>query len=342
MRASSSAPKSESSTSSSHCRTCRSKIIAVTTRALRNGSRQQKLLAGPARELKYLLRAYDSKGNFDETDARPLWLYREPSLWKDVATSDEAVAARAAGRLRRERPGAPADSARQRHGEGAGQRHTGGPHGLGGGPPGTGRPAGQLRRGGDSSDGAHTVEVAVLDDAGNGSLYLRDLEFKRTDLFYVGMADVTVSQNQRERAIDLLQGENAPQPYDSSLDGRLAFYVNGKVSDHWRLTASADTREGPVKDLFSNFLSKSPDSLFRRIDPDYHYPTFGDDGVVTEMAPTMGKFYVKASHGESYGMWGNFNVGYMDNELAHVDRGLYGGNAHYRVRTPRPASASDE
>jgi len=26
----------------------------------------------PARELKYLLRAYDSKGNFDETDARPL------------------------------------------------------------------------------------------------------------------------------------------------------------------------------------------------------------------------------------------------------------------------------
>src|SRR6267154_4161968 len=29
--------------------------------------------------------------------------------------------------------------------------------------------------------GTHSVEVAVLDDAGNGSLYLRDLEFKRTD-----------------------------------------------------------------------------------------------------------------------------------------------------------------
>src|SRR2546429_1201510 len=43
--------------------------------------------------------------------------------------------------------------------------------------------------------GAHSVEVAVLDDAGNGSLYLRDLEFKRTDLFYVGVADLTVSKN---------------------------------------------------------------------------------------------------------------------------------------------------
>jgi hypothetical protein len=69
--------------------------------------------------------------------------------------------------------------------------------------------------------------------------------------------------------------------------------------------------------------------LFRRIDPDYSYPTFGDDGSVTEMAPTLGKFYVKASRGENYGMWGNFTVGYTGNELAHVDRGLYGANAHF-------------
>ena len=47
------------------------------------------------------------------------------------------------------------------------------------------------------------------------------------------------------------------------------------------------------------------------------------------MAPTLGKFYVKASRGENYGMWGNFKVGYTGNELAHVDRGLYGANAHF-------------
>ena len=47
------------------------------------------------------------------------------------------------------------------------------------------------------------------------------------------------------------------------------------------------------------------------------------------MAPTLGKFYFKASHGQNYGMWGNFNTGYMGNELAHVDRGLYGANAHF-------------
>ena len=95
------------------------------------------------------------------------------------------------------------------------------------------------------------------------------------------------------------------------------------------MTASADTRDAPLEDLFSNFLDKSPDSLFRRIDPDYHFPTFGDDGTVEEMAPTLGKFYVKVGRDESYGEWGNFQIGYMNNELAQVDRGLYGAKLHY-------------
>jgi len=177
--------------------------------------------------------------------------------------------------------------------------------------------------------GMHTVEVQVLDDAGNGELYLRDIELKHNDWFYVGMADVTLSHNETSGPIELLQGDNSTNELTSSADAQLAFYVNGKFGDGWRLTASADTRDSPVGEMFSNFLNKSPESLFRRIDPDYHYPTFGDDSIVEEMAPTLGKFYVKAAHGDDYGLWGNFKVGYMDNELAQVDRGLYGANAHY-------------
>jgi flagellar motor protein MotB len=178
--------------------------------------------------------------------------------------------------------------------------------------------------------GQHTVEVAVLDEAGNGSLYLRDLELKPKDRFYVGIADLTVSESRTTGPAELLQGANPSYDFDSTFDGRLAFYLTQKLADHWHVTASADTREGPVKDLFSNFLDKSPDSLFRRIDPDYHVPTFGDDSVVEELAPTMGKLYVKVSRDESHALWGNFKVGYADNELTQVDRGLYGGNAHWQ------------
>ena len=52
-------------------------VIAVDDAGLAEWQPTPETLAGPARELKYLLRAYDSKGNFDETDAQPLWLYRE-------------------------------------------------------------------------------------------------------------------------------------------------------------------------------------------------------------------------------------------------------------------------
>ena len=302
--------------------------VAVGDTGLAEWHPTAEILPGPARELKYLLRAYDSNGNFDETDARPLRLYRETSpggvVTSDGPSTRELLAAYGAN-----------DLARQQIPLGRGTVKVQG----GGIPAGhtvwvAGRqipvdPQGNFAAEEVLPSGAHSVEVAVLDDAGNGSLYLRDLEFKRTDLFYVGIADLTLSKNSASAPAKLQEGENDPHPYDSSLDGRLAFYLNGNVRQNWRLTASADTREGPVKDLFSNFLGKSPDSLFRRIDPDYYYPSFGDDGVVQEMAPTLGKFYVKASNGENYGMWGNFKVGYLDNELAHVDRGLYGANAHY-------------
>jgi flagellar motor protein MotB len=304
------------------------KVFAVDDAGLAEWQPTAEVLTGQARELKFVLRAYDSKGNFDETEARPLRLYREPSP-KDVVSSNAPPA--------RELLSAYGENylARQQIPLGSGTVKV----------QGSGVPAGHAvwvaghqipvdQQGNFAAEqilptGTHTVEVAVLDDAGNGSLYLRDLEFKRTDLFYVGVADLTLSKNSTSGPAKLLEGANASRPYDSSLDGRLAFYVNGKVRQDWHLTASADTREGPVKDLFSNFLDKSPDSLFRRIDPDYYFPSFGDDGVVEEMAPTLGKFYVKASRGQDYGMWGNFKVGYRDNELAQVDRGLYGGNAHY-------------
>src|SRR5215813_7458617 len=303
-------------------------IVAVDNTGLAEWQPATEILKGPARQLKYLLRAYDSKGNFDETDARPLWLYHEAApgnLVKSDKPSPQALLA-AYGEN---------DLARQQIPLGSGTVKL----------QGSGIPAGHTvwvagrqvpvdSQGNFIAEevlpnGTQTVEVAVLDADGNGSLYLRDLEFKRRDMFFVGVADLTVSKNSVSAAEKLQQGDNAPQPVDSSLDGRLAFYLNGKVTENWHLTASADTREGPFKDLFSNFLNKTPDSLFRRINPEYYYPSFGDDSVVEETAPTLGKFYVKASNGQDYGMWGNFKVAYVGNELAHVDRGLYGANAHY-------------
>jgi flagellar motor protein MotB len=357
---------------------------------------------GPVRELQYVLRAYDAKGNFDETSPKPLWMvYRaanaaeaasESSPEPSASNSQPAEAEQSAPTDQGEQVGSSEEASDSGEAsasvEGSGseasdsneaspseqvseQQQAGDPEQdrqllaaygenslairniqLGSGTikvRGSGVPAGHgVWVAGRSvpvdaqgnfvaeevlPSGAQTVEVAMLDEAGNGTLYLRDLELKRNDWFYLGLADLTMSENRTNGPAELLQGANSPQDLDSSLDGRLAFYASGKFGEHWRLTASADTQEGPLDELFSNFLDKSPDSLFRRIDPDYHYPTFGDDAVVEEMAPTMGKFYIKLSEGENHGLWGNFKVGYMQNELAQVDRGLYGANGHYESET---------
>ena len=299
-------------------------------------------LAGPTHELRFVLRAYDGHGNFDETDPQPLWLYSAPEREPAPASEGGDATAVSDGMAT---PGPEERELLAAYGEsGLALRNIP----LGSGTvkvQGSGIPAkhsvwvagrevpvdaaGNFAAEEILPTGAHTVEVAVLDEEGNGNLYLRDLEFKRADTFYVGLADFTLSESRTSGPAELLQGADSPVDLDSPLDGRLAFYLNSKFGDHWHVTASADTREGPVEDLFGNFLDKSPDSLFRRIDPDNHYPTFGDDGVVEEMAATMGKFYVKAAHGENYGMWGNFSVDYMGNELGQVDRGLYGANGHY-------------
>ncbi len=292
-------------------------------------------LKTPVRELKYVLRAYGQDGNFDETLPQPLWLvhHKDPDAGND---SDEEspppdirlLAAYGENGLVSQNIGLSSGTVSVR-GDSIPAGHTVWV---------AGRPVPVDESGSFITEeilptGKHTVEVAVVDENDVGELYLRDLEFETNDWFYVGMADLTLSQNSVNGPAELLSGENSTYDYNSSMDGRLAFFVDGKFGDHWRLSASADTEEGPLKDLFSNFMDKSPASVFRRIDPDYYYPTFGDDSTVEEMAPTTGKFFVRLSKDEHYGMWGNFKTAYMNNELAQVDRTLYGGNLHFQSKS---------
>jgi flagellar motor protein MotB len=276
------------------------------------------------KKLKYVLRIYDEKKHFDETAAQPLWVAdRTDPPAADADPEKELLAGYGESRISSRNIPLSGGTV-EAHG-------TAIPPGHGVWMAGYQVPVDD--KGAFTAEeilppGVHTVEVAVLDARGNGELFLRDLALAKSDWFTVGIADVTLSHNKTNGPADLLAPDKPQYSEDLSLQGRLAFYSNGKFDNGWSLTASADTREGPLDEIFSNFMDKSPDALFRRMDPDRHYPTFGDDATVTEDAPTSGKFYVKMAKNETYGLWGNFKVGYTDNDLAHVDRGLYGANLH--------------
>ena len=285
-------------------------------------------VASPEKPLKFVLRAYGDDGVFDETAPQALWMTPNGAgdpLESSNAEGDELLAGYGESEPTVQNIPVGNTGAVRVGGSGIPPDHTVWLAGTELPVDAEGNFVGEVLL----PEGLHTVEVAVLDSEGNGELFLRDLELKRDDWFFVGIADLTLSMDLSGNRPNELEGNNSTD-LDAFADGRLAFFTKGKFGDDWKLTASADTREGPIESLFTNFLDKSPDALFRRLDPDYHYPTFGDDSSIDEMTPTNGKFYVKLNKGDDHLMWGNFTVRYTDNELALVERGLYGAKARYQ------------
>ncbi|MBB3059624.1 OmpA family protein [Microbulbifer rhizosphaerae] len=279
----------------------------------------------PLKKLQYLLRVYDEKGRYDETEPQTLWLVdRLDAPLEDTDVERELLVGYGENRLAHRNIPLDGNTVLV-NGSQIPAEHT---VWLGGNPvPVSGQ--GEFVAEQIFGKGLHTVEVAVLDEQGNGDLFLRDLRFANDDWFTVGIADLTIGYDKTNGPAALVTGDETHYDNSVSYDGRLAFYTSGGFGEGWRLAASADTEEGPVDELFSNFMEKSPDELFRRMDSDLYYPTFGDDSTVVEDAPTSGKFYVKLSKYDDYGLWGNFKAAYTDNELAHIDRALYGANAHF-------------
>jgi len=293
-------------------------------------------VGGAVRRLVYLLRVYDKKGNFDETIALPLWVVNELD---ETAEESTRAAVEENGEVDRQLLA------------GYGENHLYTQHiTIDGGtvtvngeniPAGhkiwlAGKPVPVNEKGEFVSEelfprGLHTIEVAVLDEEGNGELFLRDMEFAKNDWFYVGVGDVTAAFDDTTGPARLVTKDEDEFNNDINVLGRFAYYVEGAFGDNWQLISSADTQEGPVDELFSNFLEKNPQALLRRLDPDLFYPTFADDSTLEERAPTSGKLYLRLQHDNSYGILGNFSISYLDSTLSQVDRGLYGVTGHYEA-----------
>lgn len=280
------------------------------------------------RGLKYVLRVYDEDGRFDETAPKRLWLVHDldepgPGDGADttarsrLAALDETVITR---------QNIPLDGGTVTvTGDAVPDGYT--PWVLGEPMPLDDERGFVVER--IIPRGLHTLEVALLDDGGNGDVYLRDLKIGTDDWYTVGIADLTMGIDDTNGPARLVSQDDQHYNSETWVDGRLAFYSNGFTDNAWELTGSADTREGPLDEIFSNFMDKNPDALFRRLDEDRFQPTFGDDSTTVEDAPTSGKFYLKAEKDRTFGMWGNFEAEILDTDLAQIDRGLYGAYGHF-------------
>jgi len=157
----------------------------------------------------------------------------------------------------------------------------------------------------------------------NGRDYVRDVEIPQSEWFYVGLIDLTVG---------LREGGSDDAGWDSYDNGRAAFYTKGTTDSGWTITASADTRSGPIADMFSRLDDKDPRRVLDRLRQDGTdlYPTYGDSSTAFDDTPTSGAFYLRAENETTRFTLGDFRTGIAGPGLINNARDLYGIELAYQ------------
>ena len=161
--------------------------------------------------------------------------------------------------------------------------------------------------------GTHQAQVTAP-----GVDLVRQVDIPRSDWFYVGVADLTFG-----RRSGSLYGS------DSYQRGRLSFYVDGKRVDGTQITASLDTGEEDLGDIFRRLDERDPRNTLRRVDPDDLYPTYGDDSTLENNAPTSGRFYFRAEKDGNFITWGDTQANLDGGTYLRNERNLYGASGYW-------------
>ncbi|MFD1298963.1 hypothetical protein ACFQ4Q_20260 [Lysobacter gummosus] len=181
--------------------------------------------------------------------------------------------------------------------------------------------------------GPHTYAVKIKNRGGGDIEKNLDVNVTGKYSFLVALADVTLSENNVSGNIEPLAAGDQGRYDDSFIsEGRLAFYLKGKVQGKYLITAQADTRENEIKRMFNGFFDADAQDIFRRLDPNLYYPVYGDDSNTYRDVDTQGKLYLRVDWDQNQAMWGNFNTGITGTEYGQYNRSLYGAALNWRSR----------
>ncbi|MBU2994026.1 hypothetical protein Q4555_15230 [Octadecabacter sp. 1_MG-2023] len=166
--------------------------------------------------------------------------------------------------------------------------------------------------------GDYPVNVQV-NGAGQNVDLTRDVDIPASEWFYVAVADLTLGR----------RTDGATGISETYQEGRLAGYVDGRTENGVEITASVDTGNGDLDEIFSRLQEKDPRQLALRVDPDDLYPTYGDDSTSFDNTPTSGRIYLRVEREGNFVQFGDFEADLDGNTLVRNDRSLYGLQGAY-------------
>lgn len=165
--------------------------------------------------------------------------------------------------------------------------------------------------------GDHGVQIAV-----GPRSETRPVTIPAREVFATGIIDLTLGR-------DLVAKESWNR-------GRISGFIDGVSANGTRFTASVDTREEELKDLFRDFGRKHPDQILRGIEANQVWVTTGDESVVEDLAPTSGKVFARVERDGSYLQWGDFKPVEDLDRIVRSERALYGVLGHWQSADTMP------
>jgi uncharacterized repeat protein (TIGR01451 family) len=143
----------------------------------------------------------------------------------------------------------------------------------------------------------------------------------------VGLAEGTLGFNRLQGKVEDL-GEDGEKDF---ADGRLALYAKGRIRGKWLMTLAYDSDKKEEETRFGGV-----------IDPDSYYTVYADRAERRFDAASVRKLYLKLERPQFYALFGDYETGIDEPELARYVRAFNGVKAEYRSeRVSATAFAAD-
>jgi uncharacterized repeat protein (TIGR01451 family) len=143
----------------------------------------------------------------------------------------------------------------------------------------------------------------------------------------VGLAEGTLGYNRLQGKVEELGEEDGKR----LTDGRLALYAKGRIRGKWLMTLAYDSDKKEEEARFGGV-----------IDPDSYYTVYADRSERRYDAASVRKLYLKLERPQFYALFGDYETGIDEPELARYVRAFNGVKAEYRSgRLAATAFAAD-
>ncbi|WP_417594409.1 hypothetical protein [Parasphingorhabdus sp.] len=181
----------------------------------------------------------------------------------------------------------------------------------------------------EGEEGIAYIELAPTTASGSLSISFpfRDGEVERTQRIetwldpgdrpwtVVGFAAGTLGFNTLdERLEDLVEDED-----NINVDGRIALYAKGRVTGKWLMTLAYDSDKQEDETSFQGV-----------IDPRRYYTVYADRSEQRYDAASVRRLYLKLERPQFYALFGDYETGISEPELARYQRAFNGIKAEYK------------